>query len=150
MAFPEVLPLRYKGLKELKNPIGGRIKMERERLGVTQADLAHGVGITSKALSQIESGKVQPRRLTIQAIEKALKLEPGDLYGPDSNFRPSARQMQALITEAGESLPYGALALVLERFAREAPEVRAATLSVLYGDPTIEHRGASDGKASSR
>jgi transcriptional regulator with XRE-family HTH domain len=150
VALKGLLPLRYKGLKELKNPIGARIKMERERLGVSQSDIAHDVGVSAKAMSQIETGKVSPRKQTIIALEKALGLEPGELYAPDTNLRPSVRQMQELITGVGETLPYGALALVLERFSKEAPEVRAATLAVLYGDPSISDLGVSADKAKSR
>ncbi len=137
-------------MKELKNPIGDRIKVARERGGLSQSELAHKVGVSQKSLSQIETGKTQPRRLTLLAIEKALSLDPGSLYATDTNFRPSPHQMRQLVTGAGKSLPYGPLSLVLERFAREAPEVRAATLAVLYGDPTIADLGASADKAGSQ
>jgi transcriptional regulator with XRE-family HTH domain len=145
-----VLPLRYKGLKEVKNPIGERIKLERERRGITQADLAADVGITSKALSQIEGGKVSPRKTTIFAIEKKLKLKAGSLYGAEDTFRPTLREMQALVEGAGDELPLGPMMLVLQRFSKEAPEVRAATLAVLYGDPEIADLGALSDKADSR
>jgi len=55
--------------------IGKLIKDLRMKAGLSQGQLAKSVGITSSAVSQIESGKVEPKKDILDAI--ANELLPG-------------------------------------------------------------------------
>lgn len=135
----------------LKNPLGERIRQERERLEMNQADLAHAIGIAQKSLSEIETGKAQPRAKTVKLIEDALKAPSGSLYyPPDKALKPSRAQLRELISGQYEELTFDLLSHLLERFLRECPKVRAHVLAVLYGDADIAHLNDVADKANSR
>jgi transcriptional regulator with XRE-family HTH domain len=59
--------------------LGHFIKLRREALNLSQAELAKIIGLTQKSLSEIETGKRQPRRSTKIAIAKALNCSLADL-----------------------------------------------------------------------
>ena len=47
----------------------------RKAVGMTQAELATAAGIRPATVSDIESGKIDPRLSTLRALAKALKLD---------------------------------------------------------------------------
>ena len=49
------------------------IKVLREKLGMTQTDLAHAAGLTPAAISQFESGIRRPSFQTIERLSDAPK-----------------------------------------------------------------------------
>ena len=51
----------------------------RKAAGLTQAALAEKSGQRAATISDIESGKTDPRLSTLQALAKALRLEIGDI-----------------------------------------------------------------------
>jgi len=59
--------------------IGKQIRRERVKRFWTQERLASEAGITQKALSQIESDKVEPRFSTILKLAEAFGIEPSEL-----------------------------------------------------------------------
>ena len=54
--------------------IGKMIAERRCGLGISQARLAHGAGVSLRTIQRIESGVANPRIKTIQALVKALML----------------------------------------------------------------------------
>lgn len=62
-----------------------RIRQVRERLFVTQAELAERTGISEATLSRIENGLQRPRISTVRKIATALGVQPGELvdWGTD-------------------------------------------------------------------
>jgi transcriptional regulator with XRE-family HTH domain len=60
---------------------GRAIRTERRAREMTQEKLGSRAGVSSRHLSEIERGNVEPRRHTIAALEKALDLPPGKLMG---------------------------------------------------------------------
>ena len=48
---------------ETHDTLAAEVKFERERLGLTQEDLAHEVGVTLRTISRIELGKSRGSRL---------------------------------------------------------------------------------------
>jgi DNA-binding XRE family transcriptional regulator len=56
-----------------------KLKQVRERLFVTQAELAQRTGITEATISRIENGQHQPRISTVRKIAEGLGLRPEDL-----------------------------------------------------------------------
>jgi transcriptional regulator with XRE-family HTH domain len=56
--------------------IGRRLRTERTRRFLTQAQLAQKAGISQKQLSKIENDDVEPRFSTILSLADALGVEP--------------------------------------------------------------------------
>ena len=61
---------------------GERVRITRERKNMTQEELAHAIGLKTKAaVSKIEKGIVQPNQETISKIAKALNVSPVIFFG---------------------------------------------------------------------
>lgn len=50
----------------------GRLRSARRRLGLTQQEMAERVGVGRDAVSEWESGRVQPQRRHLRAVQEAL------------------------------------------------------------------------------
>lgn len=61
--------------------IGARIKRRRKELGLSQVELAAAAGVNQGYLSEIERGKANPRRRTVDALAVALNLPQSVLIG---------------------------------------------------------------------
>ncbi|MCH8150625.1 MAG: helix-turn-helix domain-containing protein [Planctomycetes bacterium] len=61
--------------------IGARIRRQRQRLGLTQQQLAEAAAVNQGYISAIERGQVNPRRRTVDALAIALNLPQGVLIG---------------------------------------------------------------------
>jgi putative transcriptional regulator len=59
---------------ELNKKIGQRIIDQRNKQGLTQADLARACGKDRQAIEKLESGKVNPTLYTLYEIAKALDI----------------------------------------------------------------------------
>jgi ribosome-binding protein aMBF1 (putative translation factor) len=55
--------------------LGGRVRSERERLGLTQAELAERMGTTQPTVARLEAGGVTPSLDTLHRAADALGLE---------------------------------------------------------------------------
>jgi predicted ATPase/DNA-binding XRE family transcriptional regulator len=72
---------------------GDLLRRQRDRVGLTQEDLAERTGLTSQAISLLERGeRRRPQRYTVRKLAEALALEGQDLAGFEAAARrPSAR-----------------------------------------------------------
>jgi transcriptional regulator with XRE-family HTH domain len=61
--------------------IGGRIRAERARRGVSLRSLARSVNLSPSLISQIETGKCRPSVSTLYAITTALGVSVEDVFG---------------------------------------------------------------------
>lgn len=61
--------------------VGARIRRRRKELGLSQVELADAANMNQGYLSQIETGRANPRRRTIDALAVALNLPQGVLIG---------------------------------------------------------------------
>ena len=70
-------PERRKGYEAAKTAFewGERIRTERERLGLTQAELADRIGSTQPAVARLEAGGVTPSLDTLGRVAEALGFE---------------------------------------------------------------------------
>jgi transcriptional regulator with XRE-family HTH domain len=66
-------------------PIGGRIRAERLRRGVTVRGLARDVGVSASLISQIETDRKSPSVSTLYAITTALGISVEELFTPNGN-----------------------------------------------------------------
>jgi transcriptional regulator with XRE-family HTH domain len=112
--------------KEPATDIGGKLKEERMRLGMSQKELADKVGLTPSFLSQFENNQVSPSLGTFLQICRALGINPGQfleqgeataapwLLRKDAVFsRPPLREDHAKVYEvaAGKKLSARVVAL---------------------------------------
>ncbi len=67
--------------KRATESIGARIIRQRQRLGLTQQQLAEAAAVNQGYISEIERGRVSPRRRTVDTLAIALNLPQGVLIG---------------------------------------------------------------------
>ncbi|MEQ1844003.1 MAG: helix-turn-helix transcriptional regulator [Nitrospira sp.] len=65
---------------EIKRAVGKRIKIVRQRNGLTQDQLAEQVGLSPKYISGIERGVENPTMDILIRLAKVLGVEPYDLF----------------------------------------------------------------------
>jgi transcriptional regulator with XRE-family HTH domain len=65
--------------------IGNYIKEKRVQKGMTQEELALKCDITVRTIQRIESGEVDPRSYTLQAIASALEVDFNELVNVDAS-----------------------------------------------------------------
>lgn len=61
-------------------PVGARLRVLRQSLGLSQRELARRAGVTNANLSMIEQDKVSPALFTLEKILHALTLDLGDFF----------------------------------------------------------------------
>ena len=68
---------RRVGYREAKEgfELAERVRQARERLGITQAELAKRIGSTQPAMARLEAGGSTPSFVTLRRIAAALGLE---------------------------------------------------------------------------
>ena len=59
---------------DLFKKLGGRIKEQREKAGMTQEELSETVGLSQNFLSQLENGRRKPSLGTVSNIASALNV----------------------------------------------------------------------------
>jgi transcriptional regulator with XRE-family HTH domain len=59
--------------------LGANLRAARERLGLTQEEVAHRSGVHATEVSRIEAGKRDPRVSTVERLAKAVEAKPGRL-----------------------------------------------------------------------
>jgi transcriptional regulator with XRE-family HTH domain len=60
--------------------IGSRLRKERERVGISQRELARRIGLSASMISQIESGQSKPSVSTLYAIVTELGASVDDVF----------------------------------------------------------------------
>ena len=99
--------------KEPASDIGGKLKEERLRIGMSQKELADKISLTPSFLSQLESGQVSPSLSTYLQLCRALGINPGQFLEFDGEkpaspwllrsetifARPSVREDYAKVFE---------------------------------------------------
>jgi len=76
---------------DLKNKIGSRVRTLRAARKITQERLAHSIGRTPEAISNIERGKSLPGLDTLVKIAQSLDLPLADFFGDDSSRKGNQR-----------------------------------------------------------
>ena len=73
--------------------VGGRLRTERERLGISLRELARRVGVSPSLVSQIELDRVNPSVSTLYALVTELGMTMSDVFG---DSRPEERVVRQL------------------------------------------------------
>ena len=87
--------------------IDARIRQFREKLGLTQKDLANRSGLSQQAISRFESGKHTPRSDSLKRIAEALETTVAELYGDPEVpiFDPEMLEIAGRLLEADRKEP---------------------------------------------
>lgn len=59
--------------------LGANLREARERLGLTQEQVAQRSGVHATEVSRIEAGKRDPQVSTVERLAKAVEVRPGRL-----------------------------------------------------------------------
>lgn len=61
--------------------IGERLRKQRTRRALTQAELAEAAGVTTATVARIERDEIEPRMTTLRKLARALDVDPAELVG---------------------------------------------------------------------
>jgi transcriptional regulator with XRE-family HTH domain len=61
--------------------IGERLRKQRTRRALTQAELAERSGVTTATVARIERDEIEPRMTTLRKLAGGLELDPAELVG---------------------------------------------------------------------
>jgi transcriptional regulator with XRE-family HTH domain len=90
---------------DIKRAVGRRIKIVRQRSGLTQDQLAEQVGLSPKYISGIERGVENPTMDILIRLAKALEVEPYDLFlfGESEEHEKALRKgIEKMVREADQ------------------------------------------------
>ena len=90
---------------ELRQKVGICVKAARNRLNLTQDELAAKIGLSPDAVSQIERGLIGPSFATIEKLSKALKIPASDLFIEAGGTSSTRVRAVAEIMEIVRQLP---------------------------------------------
>ena len=140
--------------------VGGRLREERERLGLSLRELARRVGVSPSLVSQIELDRVNPSVSTLYALVTELGLTMSEVFGDDTQPRrkgvPQGRNEGRVTTPETRSVLNLASGVRWERLTPQSdPEVEF--LHVVYpvgaescsADALVTHGGREYGFVSS-
>jgi transcriptional regulator with XRE-family HTH domain len=87
--------------------LGEAIRVAREEVGISQAELARRIGISKNAMNDIETGHTDPRASRIVAIALALDVRTDFLLGLDIGYQRMKRDKQVIksLKEMAHSTP---------------------------------------------
>ncbi len=61
--------------------IGERLRKQRTRRALTQAELAERSGVTTATVARIDRDEIEPRMTTLRKLAGGLELDPAELVG---------------------------------------------------------------------
>ena len=122
-------------MKDELSSLGQRVAWARERLGLSQADLARKAGMTQSAIGNIEAGiRARPRQL----LELAQALNVSQtwlLTGTESRPIRAMQQQPAAYTLEGQLSEVERV--LIQMFRQVPPNVQEQVLHLLISDLTL-------------
>ena len=61
--------------------IGEKLRKQRTRRALTQAELAERSGVTTATVARLEREEIEPRMTTLRKLADALGVDPAELVG---------------------------------------------------------------------
>jgi transcriptional regulator with XRE-family HTH domain len=103
---------------DFEKNLGQKIRLARQRAGLTQEDLAARISRTPESISNIERGLQEPGIKTIQRLAKALGLPLLELLevSEEPAASPQRLQMEFQLRDLARGLSDGTLPSLLRRF----------------------------------
>ena len=92
--------------------IGSRLREERDRLGISQRELARRIGLSASMISQIESGQSKPSVSTLYGIVTELGVSVDDIFGGGNGSAAPGSEEGA---EPGGTTHHGAMVRLEDR-----------------------------------
>ena len=87
--------------------IGERIKACREKIGISQEELAHRIGMHSNTVARWERGELDPRGTSTSKLARALNTTVGYLVGEtDEPHSPNEYGLNHEIITNANNVPY--------------------------------------------
>lgn len=59
--------------------LGTKVKNQRNKIEITQADLADSIGVHSRYIQKIEAGEANISHIMLYKLAKALRVQPSEL-----------------------------------------------------------------------
>lgn len=83
---------------DLMLSLGNRIKQARERIGITQEELADSIGVSRTTIARYELGEIEPKLRNLVALAERLSVSADYLLGVDPmNFHQLELSEEALM-----------------------------------------------------
>ncbi|PKN55114.1 MAG: hypothetical protein CVU56_23045 [Deltaproteobacteria bacterium HGW-Deltaproteobacteria-14] len=125
--------------------VGPRLKLLRERRGLSQRELARRAGVTNASVSQIEQDRVSPSVASLRKLAGALGVSLAEFFASQHGPPPSPFQSAAELLEIGSGgvslkLVGGAMSARTLQMLREHYEAGADT-----GPTMLQHAGEECG-----
>ena len=91
---------------DLEISIGQRIRLARQRAGLTQEDLAAQMSRTAESISNIERGLQEPNIRTMQSVARALDIPVTEFFefAEDSSSSEERRRLEFQLRDIGRRL----------------------------------------------
>lgn len=114
-------------MKEYSKILGDVVKVNRERAGLTQAEVAASIGRDSRTVLNIENYKGNPKLEVLYPLVRVLKIDAREIFNPEMQLdSPALRQLHLLVQdcteeEAAAIIPVFQAALNMTRNCRTNP-----------------------------
>jgi transcriptional regulator with XRE-family HTH domain len=130
-AMPEAAALK-RAPRPTDKHVGGRIRMRRHMLGMTQETLGNAIGVTFQQIQKYENGKNRIGAGRLQQIADALSCEPAWFFEGTSNAsETNGKEMAHVDTELAAFFAERHAPLVVRGFVRLAPQLKRAIANVI-------------------
>ena len=83
--------------------LGDAVKRAREKMGLTQNEVANAVDIDARTVLNIENYKGNPKMQVLYPLIRALKIDAREIFNPEMQLdTPAIRQLRLLIQDCTE------------------------------------------------
>ncbi len=104
--------------------LGLRLRVARQKSGLSLRELARRLGVSASFLSQIENGKSQPSVATLYSIAQMLEVSIDHLFSPDDT---AADEAAVAVVNESDDEPVPDIPTVLGAMKRQREEAAAET-----------------------
>jgi transcriptional regulator with XRE-family HTH domain len=123
------------GVKDELKSLGQRVAWARERLGLSQSDLARKAGMSQSAIGNIEAGiRTRPRQLL--ELAQALNVSQGWLL-TGAEITPLRAMQQSPAAYALEGQLSEVERVLIQMFRQVSPPVQQEVMHLLIGELTV-------------
>ncbi len=90
-------------MKDYSRPLGDTVKHARNRLKLTQCEVAESIGVDSRTILNIENYKGNPKMEVLHPLVRTLKIDAREIFTPEIlRDSPALRQLRIMIEDCNE------------------------------------------------